>query len=231
VDSALPPKLAQAHNHNQAPLERGCGMARIRLFSGANVDEWPGRWFSLEDTTAYLVKTSTTLTVKHDANQPFANWSITFTGAGFTYAGDTPTGGTITNIVIRNAAGGLAAIIDLIPSASIGASLVEIMLTATGWPDGSGPDGFGVLSRLLGGNDSIVGTNGRDELNFGLGFGNDTIQAFGGDDYIAMGSGADTIDGGASADVLSYYETHFAGSAGAFRGIAANLNTGKILDC
>lgn len=62
-----------------------------------------------------------------------------------------------------------------------------------------------LVSALMSGNDTIIGTDGSEDLIVSLNLGNDTIKAMGGDDFIRGGPGNDKIDGGRGFDTLAYH--------------------------
>lgn len=81
--------------------------------------------------------------------------------------------------------------------------------------------GQAMLSLMLGGEDTLMGSHGFDVLDgfagsdmiFGAG-GNDVLRGGSGNDFVNGGSGDDSIDGGSGLDVAIYANTRSAYSAG-----------------
>ncbi|CAO3458667.1 calcium-binding protein [Azospirillum largimobile] len=119
------------------------------------------------------------------ANQLVINYadgrSTDFRG-NFTYdaAGQTLTGGTISSVT--NSTNG-------VPGLSV-SQLNLPVATALGW-EAAGTDPAEIRAALLGGNDSLTGSDV-----------NDTIRAYAGDDTINGGMGDDLLDGGSGVNII-----------------------------
>lgn len=109
-------------------------------------------------------------------------------GTGFTYDLDGLSGGTVTKVVFFSEDGDL------------------LTVTGGGYTASKLPtDDVGeLLELLLGGNDTIEGSESGDVIITGLNAGNDKIFANGGDDYVLGSSGKNTYDGGEGRDTLNY---------------------------
>jgi Ca2+-binding RTX toxin-like protein len=153
---------------------------------------------------------------------------VELNGTGMTYSNGDVTGGTITQIVVRNAANVVIMSIN-----QLAADAVDLYYLAFGYdrPGGDREDahGFDFMSTLSRGNDIINGSNNGDEITGGRNIGNDTINAFGGDDFIHGDAGNDIINGGLGFDTLAYQESFFDPTA--FRGVIINMVTRTVVDC
>lgn len=207
-------------------------MARVRmtaLYSG--LESWTGLLFEADGSTSVSVSTETSLVLTHGAGSPFEDFTVSFTGTGFTYADGIVTGGTIASIVVRDALGRLILTIDQL--SGISTDLSQIVSDIFGTFDGEsgpGPNGKLAWSHILVGNDTIIGTSANDRQLQGFMDGNDTFSMGAGDDFVFAGSGSDTVNGGTGFDILSYDATTYNEGTSAFRGILANLSTGVVID-
>lgn len=113
-----------------------------------------------------------------------------FTGKGFTYAGQIPTGGTITGFHFTNPKGNVEVTVT-------GGSMA--VSTAFNYFENDNVTGF--EQTFFKGNDTLVGGAGKDVLK---GFaGNDTIKGGGGADHLNGGAGKDTFVYGAVSNSTS----------------------------
>lgn len=207
-------------------------MARVRMTAGySTLETWTGLLFEADGSTAVTTATATSYVLTHGAGSEFEDFTVSFTGTGFTYAGDVVTGGTIGSIVVRNAAGAVVLIIDQLTGlASDLSQIVSDIFGTFNGESGPGPNGKLAWSHMLIGNDTIVGTSGDDRPLQGYMDGNDTFNMGAGDDFVFAGAGRDTINGGTGFDILSYDATTYNEGTSAFRGISVNLATGTAID-
>jgi len=110
-----------------------------------------------------------------------------FNGTGFTYAGDSVTGGTVTRVRL---VGGATTYTDITGLNHDAVTVAGLVLSG---------NGDGLSAFLLGGNDTIHYQSAISAAVFGYG-GNDSITALGGDDTLDGGQGNDTLRGGAGND-------------------------------
>lgn len=209
-------------------------MTRVTMTANySNLNNWTGRLFEADAGTVVTVRSATVFSFTLPAGHDFAGFKITAVGTGFTYLGGEPTGGNITQLVVRDAANLVVLVMDTFTNNGIANSLAQFASNAFGWRlngDGAGPDGSIAWSHLLSGNDIINGTAGDDRELQGVNSGNDIFNMYGGDDFVWGGIGNDTIYGGNGFDTLSYNRTTWNEGASATRGIAANMTTGKLID-
>ena len=207
-------------------------MARVRmtgLYSG--LESWTGLLFEADGSTSVSVSTDTSYVITHGAGSDFQDFSISFTGTGFTYADGIVTGGTIASIVVRDALGRTILTIDQLTGLPSDLSQIVSDIFGTDNGDsGPGPNGKLAWSHILVGNDTIIGTSGDDRQLQGFMDGNDTFFMGAGDDFVFAGAGNDTINGGTGFDILSYDATTYNEGTSAYRGISANLSTGVVID-
>jgi serralysin len=114
-----------------------------------------------------------------------------FRGHGFTYDGDLPASGIVTNYNAADSLGGIVAIDDIQVSA---ADIAHAAGTA------KRADDYAIVRHALSGNDTFVGGSQGDVM---FGFrGNDVLKGNAGVDILAGGRGDDTLVGGDGTDVL-----------------------------
>ncbi len=213
-------------------------MANVILTSlYGELDNWPGRLFEAVDGMTIVTKNASNFTFRFPATgADFPNFRVQVSGSGFTYDGNVPTAGNMTQVRVFNELNQLVLTISNLQSNPFGADLSQFYANVFGSQtedgnDGPGPDGKMAWNHLLSGNDVITGTAGNDERNLvGLDYGNDTYNMGNGDDYVGGGMGDDTINGGDGFDQLSYDETAYNEGAPAWRGVTINVNTGIALD-
>ena len=87
-------------------------------------------------------------------------------------------------------------------------------------------DFFTLLSELTSGNDTILGTDGSDDLIIGANRGSDRLYGRGGDDVLKGSAGSNFLSGGSGRDVLTYKETWW--DASAAHGIVLDAARGKV---
>ncbi len=212
-------------------------MANVVYFPGFNdLPNWPGRLFEGQSTTSLGPKSQTSAAIKHGSGHPFQNYTIAFAGTGFTYDGDTVTGGKISSVTLKNEDGDVILKIENISGKSLAADfsgvagLILGMKNADG--DDIGPQGYAAWCQLLVGGDTITGTNGDDRQQLvGLDRGNDIYNLLGGNDRAEGGIGNDKYNGGDGFDTLSFRETTYGNGDPAIRGIDVNMVTLKVKDC
>lgn len=183
---------------------------------------WPD-YFEPDDLSLVSITNSTTFQWTN------ADGSIvTLTGTGFIYADGLPVDGTVSSLTVKTAGGD-----TLLSATQVNAELTELFDFAFGRPadtnSNMGSDGFGFVTMLLRGNDTINGSANSDDIVGGRNPGNDLINALGGDDYIKGDAGRDTINGGLGYDLLTYTESFWDPTA--FRGIVVNVGLQTVLDC
>lgn len=157
-------------------------MANFTTSNASGIDMrnlWPGVGFATIASTIVLAPTTYTVDLSTGIR-------LIFTGTGFTYSGNTPTGGSYTSIEMRSNGG---ATLDGTFTVGSGTALLTNI--------GNGIDWQANLA-LLGGTSTVGGGNGADYLIGGIG--NETITAGQGNDTIDGGDGVDAIDGGAGID-------------------------------
>jgi serralysin len=197
-------------------------MATVNILSGMPEYKYWADFFE-PDASTLTAHTATTYSyTRSDGTR------IAITGTGFLYDPDDPSvpiGGTITSIVVRNAAN-----VAMLSITGLSADAVDFYYRVNGYSGDSGQDGSGfqAISALLTSNDVVNGSENGDDISAGTQEGNDTIHANGGDDFVKGDRGNDTIDGGAGWDTLSYQETIY--GHGSFRGIVLNTATGVVTD-
>jgi hypothetical protein len=212
-------------------------MANVTYFPGFNdLPNWPGRLLEGQSSTSLGPKSQTSAVIKHGNGHPFQNYTITFAGIGFTYDGDTVTGGKVASVVIRNASGDIILQIEDIAGKTIAADFSGVAGNILGSKDGNGdsigPNGYAAWCQLLVAGDTVTGTTGDDHQRLvGLDSGNDTYNLLGGDDRAEGGIGNDKYNGGDGFDTLSFKETTFNNGDSAFRGVNVNMVTLKVKDC
>ena len=55
----------------------------------SDITDWPGGLLEGTGTTSFTSKSATSATLKHGSGHNFANYTIKFSGSGFTYDGNT----------------------------------------------------------------------------------------------------------------------------------------------
>jgi len=128
------------------------------------------------------------------STERYVDWTVEFLGSGLTGAGDFPSGGTITRVIIKN------------PDGTVVDDVDGLSLSATGLGSGFelGDDhGSGGDDDLFGddGDDDINGKGGDDNLHGEDG--DDHLHGKGGDDHLEGGSGDDKLVGSGGKDDLS----------------------------
>lgn len=201
----------------------------------SNLDDWPGNLLTASDGVTIGTRTATNFTYTYNGGTTFAGFSVSMSGNGFTYDGSTPTGGTMSRLVIKDAGGGTVLTVANIKAISIASDLALFASYQFGWTDpdggGSGAQQKNAWSQLLAGNDVYTGTAGDDDRAMvGVDAGNDQFNMGAGDDVVNGGLGNDTINGGDGYDRLSYRETHWNEGIPMVRGITVNVDAGRILD-
>ncbi len=117
----------------------------------------------------------------------------TFSGSGFTYAGNSVTGGTVNSISLTD--GGITYYVI----SGLNASAVTVASYVT-----SG-DSFGLSNFLLSGADTINNNSGSPATMLGYG-GNDTLNGGAAGETLDGGTGADLMRGGAGDDTYNVDE-------------------------
>jgi Ca2+-binding RTX toxin-like protein len=164
-------------------------MARIVLRSVDGEDGVALSAFTIASLFDYdKVRTSPTEARLYDDLSNFAS----FTGTGFRFAMldglPVPTGGTIT---------GLRVVVEGVRVAEVTGWNVDLRAF---YEDAYEGDFSGALNRLVGGNDTIIGSAGADFL--GAGAGRDVVEGGRGSDRIEGGRGVDRLFGESGNDDL-----------------------------
>lgn len=134
------------------------------------------------------------------------------------------TGGTLSGLTYRNAAG------DVLLSITGLTSPLPVFLATL-----DRGDAFSAWAMITRGTNTLIGSAGAsgpgqagtgDVMDTGSGV--DLVMAAGGDDYIKDQGGADRYDGGSGFDTLAY-DNWFFRPQDALRGITADLNLGTVI--
>ncbi|MEZ5917979.1 MAG: calcium-binding protein [Parvularculaceae bacterium] len=145
---------------------------------------------------------------------------IVLQGSGFTYSGNNPTGGTVTNgwidlgndlspeqdVIFSGFSGSLVTMTNGGSSGNVGGFYNEMLDSTNDSVTGSA---FGDDLKGMGGNDTILGGNGADTLwgdntnIFNSAFGNDSLFGGNGNDSLNGQNGNDTLEGGLDGDTLN----------------------------
>ncbi|MGB8812518.1 MAG: calcium-binding protein [Paracoccaceae bacterium] len=211
-------------------------MTRLTLSTISNaLPDWIGYIFDFNAPPVVATRTATNFTFSHAATDSFPGYKVIVTGTAFTYLNGEPTGGNITRVVVTNAVNQPIMVLDTFTANTLASDLAQFATDIFGWSDpyggGQGSSGYRVWSRVLSGNDLIVGTAGDDEVHQGVNGGNDTYNMNAGNDWIVGGIGSDTINGGDGSDGITFYNSSYSTGDSAFRGISVNMVTGKLIDC
>ncbi|MGO4706074.1 calcium-binding protein [Microvirga sp. 2MCAF38] len=187
-------------------------MANVTFF-----EDFPGNVTieAILDPRAFDIPLNTNrdFTIHNTSAGPLADFSVTFTGNGFTYDGLTPTAGTINTVVVSNLNGD-----DVVRMSGLSFSL------ATFFQIFKQQGGLASLDQLLAGADTVGGTNGDDHLS-SYGLAGDQISGGGGNDHIYIrqqngttaigGEGNDTFVIGNGATDISIFGSNVFGEGGA----------------
>ena len=217
-------------------LETGEIMAIVKLTDlYANLNDWPGRLFTGTDGVTVGAHIGAAFSFTYLPGTIFAGYTVTAGGTGFTYDGNTPTGGTMKSLTITDAIGHTVISITGIAANSIASDLSLFASQVFGWTDPDGnhanPDETKAWSLLLSGNDTITGTAGNDRQGLiGVDAGNDVFNMGAGDDQVNGGLGNDMINGGDGYDTLAYDRTVWNEGIPVVRGITVNVVKGTVLD-
>lgn len=210
-------------------------MTRVTLTSFYNdLDGWSGNLFTARAGTVVTQHTATAFAFTLPAGQDYAGFTVTATGTGFAYLDGDPTAGNITKLVVRDTGNHIVLTMDNFTANGLANSLPQFASNAFGWRfnnDGADADGYITWNHLLSGNDVINGTSGDDRDIQGVNVGNDVFNMYGGNDQVWGSIGRDTIYGGAGDDTLTYNKANWNEGSTAYRGISANMVTGKVVDC
>lgn len=140
---------------------------------------------------------------------------VVYSGSGFTFDGNKPTGGNVTKVEFFNPGGDL-----LLTISDAGFKLADLSTTDV-------LSNFGIFEK---GKDTFTGSEAGDVILYGDNKGNDRILGLGGNDYIMGSAGKNIIDGGeGDRDVLTFSNIDYASNKG-IAGINANLETGEVLN-
>ncbi len=198
-------------------------MATIRLFNALpDYQWWPDYFEPGNGGTAGALSATQYKWTNADGS------TVTLRGTGFLADTGLPVAGVVNSITVRDSAG-----VTLLTFTGLTADLVDIYYDAFGYQPGtlpnSGPEGHRLLSSLMIGNDTIIGSSNSDDIGGSRNTGDDLIQAGGGNDFITGDAGNDTIDGGAGENTLSYVESFWDFTA--TRGITVDVTAGTVADC
>lgn len=121
--------------------------------------------------------------------------TVVYSGTGFKYNGDDPTAGKVTKVEFFNGHG------DLMLTISDAAyKLTDIQVSGV-------QSNFNLFEK---GNDTFTGSSVGDVILYGANKGDDKIYGMGGNDYIMGSDGRNFIDGGkGDKDVLTYSMIHY----------------------
>ncbi|WP_373503564.1 hypothetical protein [Aestuariivirga sp.] len=198
-------------------------MATVTYAAALPDYKWIPDYFGPNDSSLITARTATKITWTNPDGS-----KVELAGTGLAYDGGEPISGTITTIRVRDSGGTL-----LYTITGLKQDAQNLYFVAFGYERDDGRrengDGFNFLSTVLNESDVFNGSNESEEIGGARGGGNDIINAGGGNDYIHGGAGNTTIDGGADWDTVTYDESFY--DFAAFRGVAANLNTGAVTDC
>ena len=197
----------------------------------SQMKEWPGHLLEADGNETIGNRTATNLTFRFGSGHDFEGYTVSISGTGFTWNDGEATGGRVQSLVIRNGAGNVIFSVTGITAGTLGSDLTQLHSAIFGAAGQTNPDLWSAWNFLMSGNDTITGTN-QDDWNFppGENGGNNLYNLLGGNDWTWVGSGRDTINGGAGDDTISFIETHYNQGATATRGAVINVKTGTIID-
>ena len=210
-------------------------MAVLTLTGFADTEQvWLPSLFVLDPTDPTIILTATETTVTVTATSQYVQGPVTITvaGYGFTYFDDGsgeqgwPLSGYVESITLEVARQ------VWMTATELAIELPDLDHFMFGWERFGmfrPGNGFDFFSLMLGGDDTINGSDNGDDIIGGRNTGNDLINAGAGFDYISADAGNDTIYGGTEQDTYSLSESFFDGSA--YRGAVVNLATGLATDC
>ncbi len=203
------------------------------LFS--NLNSWRGDLFWANSGTTVTQTTATTFSYVYPAGHPFAGFTVSISGTGFTYFGTIPTGGEMTDLLITDNSGQTVLTIAGIAPDTLASDLSLFAAQSFTFPDPNGNGTGGRVknawSQILSGDDTILGTSGDDRNVLpGLNPGDDTFQLGDGSDWAMASIGNDTITGGNGYDGLSFWETHWDEGIAMTRGIVVDVGAGTVID-
>ena len=188
-------------------------MAKLEAGLGADDYQWLPDLLRLEDLGDITTSAPTQFVYTNDRGD-----TVTVTGAGFTYSGGRPTGGTINSVVVTNGADTLLTLSLLSdPLKKFADKLLD---------DG---DPTGAMRSLFDGDDEFIGSDESDTLA-GFSPGDDTVTGGDGSDWLGGDEGKDHLDGGNDGgfDILSYSQTYFDKSGK--NGIVLKVGKGSVVD-
>ena len=194
-------------------------MARLEVQAAAPAYQW---WpAALDNDGPGDIVASSATELKYESNSGFV---VTLSGTGFDFSGGVASTGTVNQLTVRDSTDTTV----LITITGLAHSLPGLYYTLCG-DDDSAPNPYGALEQLLAGSDTILGSNGSDQIG-AYSPGNDNVNSLGGNDIVAGDAGNDVLNGGAGYDVVSYYYSLY--DTTSFRGInldAANPSRDRLL--
>ena len=211
-------------------------MATVTLTdSFNNLNGWQGNLLRADVGTSIFKANSTTFAFTYAAGHPFAGYTVTIKGVGFTFDGSTPTAGDMTRLSITDSLSTTVLTVEGITAHTLASDLSLFAAFGFGWTDSDGtffgPSVGNSWSQLLSGNDLIVGSAGRDgRYLVGMNHGNDVFSMGDGDDWAGGSMGNDTIDGGNGFDSLGFSETLFNEGMSMTQGIVVDVAAGTVVD-
>ena len=211
-------------------------MATVTLTAAFNnLTSWQGDLLWADVGTTIVKSNGTTFAYTFAARHPFAGYTVTIKGSGFTYSGSTPTGGEMAKLTITDGTSNTVLTVAGIAPNSLASDFSLFAAYEFGWADpnggGTGPQVKNAWSQLLSGDDVITGTSGDDNRFLpGMGQGNDTYNLGDGNDWVGGSMGSDTIDGGNGWDGLSFRETHYNEGMAMTQGIVVDVAAGTVVD-
>ena len=211
-------------------------MATVTLTAAFNnLASWPGNLLWTDVATSVVRANGTTFAYTFGASHPFAGYTVTIRGTGFTFGGTTPTGGDMTKLTITDGFSNTVLTVAGIAPNTLASDLSLFAAYEFGFSDpngnGQGPQNNSAWSQLLSGHDVIVGTSGDDNRFLpGMGQGNDSYSMGDGNDWVSGSMGSDTIDGGNGDDVLSFSATLYNEGMAMTQGIIVDVAAGTVVD-
>lgn len=188
-------------------------MARLQVGIAADDYQWLPDLLDLESLDDVVTTSGTAFVYVNGRGE-----TVTVVGAGFSYAGNKPTGGVISSVTVTDGLAQPLLTIDQLDNSL--SDFVNRLLDE---------DSFTALEGLLSGSDQLLGSDESDTIG-GYSPGNDIVQGKGGSDYLIGDPGDDQFieDAGDSYNTLSYDITFF--NPTATKGIVLDVAKGTVRD-
>jgi Ca2+-binding RTX toxin-like protein len=193
-------------------------MAKIIAGKGGTFEAgsgWGTQWAEVFHPMENVTETSTKAVFRDDLGN-----KVTMYGTGLDASHPKNIKGSVERVVIADSHGRL--IFDTTNISMDYSTLHERVLHDWQWGITD------LMGALMSGNDTIIGTDGSEDLIVALNLGNDTIKAMGGDDFVRGGPGNDNIDGGGGYDTLAYHVNW--GGAPQKRGVELDAAAGTAIN-